>query len=84
MEQSEKFKDTVPEPTPSQREEAQRNLEHTAAERSNSTGRSTEDSIQDLLDEISRRRWEVDFTAIPEGPFYRPMRLGEQKRLSLC
>ena len=25
--------------------------------------------------------WEVDFEAMPEGPFYRPRRLGEQKRL---
>ena len=27
------------------------------------------------------RRFEIDFQAIPEGPFYRPKRLGDQKRL---
>src|SRR5207253_1005437 len=31
--------------------------------------------------ETSQHRWEVAFAAIAEGPFYRPLRLGMQKRL---
>jgi hypothetical protein len=34
-----------------------------------------------LKEETEVRRWEVEFAAIPEGPFYRPRRFGEQKRV---
>ncbi|MCC6648414.1 MAG: ATP-binding protein [Polyangiaceae bacterium] len=81
MEQSEQFKGTVPEPTPAQQDEAKRNLDDLAAERADATGQPKEKVIEDLIEETSARRWEVEFTAIPEGPFYRPIRLGEQKRL---
>ena len=81
MEESEKFKGTVPEPTPAQQEEANKNIEALAAERAETTGQPRDKIIEELIDETSRRRWEVEFTAIPEGPFYRPVRLGEQKRL---
>jgi len=81
MEQSEKFKGTVPESTPAQQEEAKKNIEDLAAERAEATGQPKEKVIEDLVKETLKRRWEVEFTAIPEGPFYRPVRLGEQKRL---
>jgi hypothetical protein len=81
MEESEKFKGTVPEPTPAQQEEANKNIEALAAERAETTGQPKDKIIRELIDETSKRRWEVEFTAIPEGPFYRPVRLGEQKRL---
>lgn len=81
MEESAKFKGASPEPTPAQREEAQRNLEQKATERAEVTGEPTEKVLEELEEETAARRWEVEFTAIPEGPFYRPIRLGEQKRL---
>ncbi|HEU4403959.1 MAG TPA: ATP-binding protein [Polyangiaceae bacterium] len=81
MEQSEMFKGAVPEPTPAQRLEAKRNIEDLAARREEVTGRPREKVIEELLEETSKRRWEVEFEPIPEGPFFRPMRLGEQKRL---
>jgi hypothetical protein len=81
MEDSAKFKGATPEPTPAQREEANRNLEEKAAERAEVTGEPKEKALEELVKETSARRWEVEFTAIPEGPFYRPTRLGEQKRL---
>jgi hypothetical protein len=81
MEQSEKFKGTVPEPTPAQNDEAKKNIEDLAGERAETTGEPKDKVIKELVEETSRRRWEVEFTAIPEGPFYRPVRLGEQKRL---
>lgn len=81
MEQSEKFKGTLPEPTPAQLEEAQKNLEQAAQERAEITGKPKEEILQTLVEETTKRRWEIEFSAIPEGPFYRPLRLGEQKRL---
>ncbi len=81
MELTEKFKNPVPEPTPEQKDEAQRNLEHTAKERATVTGMPAAQVVEKLLEETSKRRWEIEFASIPEGPFYRPMRLGEQKRL---
>src|SRR5262249_11679129 len=82
MEQSQKFAGTVPaEPTPEQVEEANRNLEHAAEERAVTTKKPKEQAFQELLVETGEHKWEVDFAAVPEGPFYRPHRLGEQKRV---
>jgi hypothetical protein len=81
MEQSEKFRGSVQEPTPAQQEEAKKNLEEAAKERAETTGRPKEEVLQQLADETLRRRWEIDFAAIAEGPFYRPHRFGEQKKL---
>jgi len=81
MEESATFKANAPEPTASQREEGQRNLERKASERAEITGEPKEAVIKALVEETTKKRWEVEFAAIPEGPFYRPYRLGEQKRL---
>lgn len=81
MEQSERFKGTISEPSATQLEEAQKNLEHAAQERAELTGKSKEEALDEMTEETSARRWEVEFVPIPEGPFYRPLRLGEQKRL---
>lgn len=81
MEESEKFKGSTTEPTTEQKEEAKRNLEEAAEKRSEVTGEPKEEVIDKLVKETTKRRWEVEFAAIPEGPFYRPVRLGEQKRL---
>ena len=81
MEATEKFKDFVAQPTPEQLEEASRNLEQAAEERSRVTGESKEAAIESVRAETSKRKWEVEFAAIEEGPFYRVKRLGDQKRL---
>jgi hypothetical protein len=81
MEASEKFKDKVPEPTPEQTAEAVRNLERAATERARVARKPKEEAVKDLQAETAMRRFEVEFAATPEGPFYRPMRLGEQKRV---
>lgn len=81
MEESAKFKTTVPEPTPAQKEEGRKNVEAAATERSEATGQPKEEAIEDIITETSKRRWEIEFASIPEGPFYRPVRLGDQKRL---
>jgi hypothetical protein len=81
MEESAKFKTTVAEPTPAQKEEGRKNIETVASDRAESTGRPKDEVVEDIIAETSKRRWEIEFASIPEGPFYRPMRLGEQKRL---
>jgi hypothetical protein len=81
MEESEKFKGSVPEPTQAQQTEARENIEKLAGARAAETGKPKEQVIEELLAQTSRRRWDVEFATIPEGPFYRPLRLGEQKRL---
>jgi hypothetical protein len=83
MTETERFKGATPEPTPEQREEAERNLEREAKERAEASGKPQEEVVEELRQETARRRWEVEFAAIPEGPFYRPKRLGEQKRIIL-
>jgi hypothetical protein len=81
MEESAKFKDKVPEPSLEQKEEAQKNLEREAKDRADRTGKPKEDALQEIKQETSKKRWEIEFATIPDGPFYRPKRLGEQKRL---
>jgi Histidine kinase-, DNA gyrase B-, and HSP90-like ATPase len=81
MEQSEKFKGATAEPTPAQQTEARKNIEQLAADRAEKTGKPKDQLVAELLEQTSRQRWDVEFTTIPEGPFYRPLRLGEQKRL---
>lgn len=83
MTETEKFKASTTEPTREQREEAERNLDREAKARAEATGKRHEDIVKELREETSKRRWEVDFATIPEGPFYSPKRLGEQKRIIL-
>jgi hypothetical protein len=81
MEESAKFTGSVPQPTQAQFEEAERNLEEAAAARAEATGLPKEQVLAAMKEEVAKRRWEVEFAAIPEGPFYRPHRLSLQKRL---
>jgi hypothetical protein len=82
MEATEKFRETVtPPPTEEQVAEALRNLEDTAAEVAAKARRPMQEVIRQLEEETKRRKWEVEFASLPEGPFYRPKRFGEQKRL---
>ena len=39
--------------------------------------------MQELKERTESRHWEIEFAAVPEGPFYRPQRLGEQKLVIL-
>ena len=81
MEESEKFKGTTSETTPAQEDAAAKNLEDLAADKAEATGQPKEEVLEELAAQTKKRRWEVEFSAIPEGPFYRPVRIGEQKRL---
>lgn len=81
MAETEKFK-SRPSPTSDrQKQEAQKNLDNTAAKIAGATGKPKEEVAKGLEERGAKRRYEVEFQAMPEGPFYRPYRLGEQKRL---
>lgn len=81
MEHTEKFKSNVSDPTPSQREEGVRNFEQAVNDQAQATGRHRDTVREELAERLAKKKWEVEFQAIPEGPFFRPFRLGEQKRL---
>lgn len=81
MEATEKFKGPTREPTPKQKEEAQQNLEQAAKQKAEATGEAPEKVLAALTDATSKKKWEVEFLAVPEGPFYRPKRFGEQRRI---
>jgi len=81
MEETEKFKSTFVKPTPAQDEESRKQLLREATKRAAKTGKPQEEILAELIQETKKRRWEVDFSAVTEGPFYRPQRLGEQKRV---
>lgn len=83
MEATEKFKGTAFQPAEKQAEEADRNLKREADRRSEATGRDAEEVLEELKAETTKKRWELDFQSIQEGPFYRPNRLGLQKHVVL-
>jgi hypothetical protein len=61
--------------------EGRKNLEQAVIKAAEKTGKAKKDIQSELEKRAAIRRFEVEFQAIPEGPFYRPYRLGEQKRL---
>jgi hypothetical protein len=81
MEETEKFKSRPDKPSDRKKAKAQEELEATATTISETTGRPREEVLEELEERTKNRRFEVEFQSIPEGPFYRPKRLGEQKRL---
>jgi hypothetical protein len=83
MEISSRYKGTVTEPSQEQREEAERNLVDAAREQSLFSGRPISEIIDEIKESIARTPWNIVFVNSPEGPFYRPTRLGEQKQLRI-
>jgi Histidine kinase-, DNA gyrase B-, and HSP90-like ATPase len=81
MQESEKFKDFVAPETPEQKAEAARNLEHEAGTIAGASKKPIDQVVQELQQRTEGQRWEIQFSSVPEGPFYRPFRLGEQKRV---
>jgi hypothetical protein len=78
---SEKFKQPEPTRSPRQREESERNLDNAAQTRAKERKTSVDRARVEIIEETQTHGWQVEFAATPEGPFYRPYRLGEQKRV---
>lgn len=83
MQETEKFRGTVTEPTAVQKDEADKNLDEAATTVAKVIGQPKETVLQQMKEQTSQNRFEIQFAAIPDGPFYRPTRLGEQKRVIL-
>jgi hypothetical protein len=81
MTETEKFRARPESPSDDKKAEGKKNLEDAAAKIAETTGRKKSDVVKELEDIAQQRRFAVEFKPIPEGPFYRPHRLGEQKRL---
>jgi hypothetical protein len=81
MADTEKFKPRPEMQSDEKKAEAQKQLEDTATKIAEVTGRPRDEVLQDLQEETAARPFEVEFDPIPEGPFYRPKRLGEQKQV---
>jgi hypothetical protein len=81
MEETEKFKPRADKPSDRKKAKAREELETTATAIAETTGRAREEVLGELEERTAKRRFEVEFQSIPEGPFYRPKRFGEQKRL---
>jgi hypothetical protein len=80
-EEREKFKPTKREPTERKRQKARERLEREADKISEQERRERETVIAELEEAGADRPFRVNFVSVMEGPFYRPERIGEQKRL---
>ena len=81
MAETEEFKPRPDAPSDKEKAEARKELEAEAARVANEKGKPRAEVLKELEEETSKRRYEIDFQPMPEGPFYRPKRLGEQKRV---
>lgn len=81
MMETEKFKSRPEAVSDRQRQVAKKNLESAATKVAEQTGMAKEEVVKEFERRATQRRFEVEYQAIPEGPFYRPYRLGEQKRV---
>lgn len=81
MAATEKFRAKPNTPSDKKKAEGRKNLEQAATRASEKTGKPQKEIAENLARRAETRKFEVEFQAIPEGPFYRPVRLGEQKRL---
>lgn len=83
MRASEKFIATKREPTERKRLNARERLEREAERISELEQRERGAVLDDLKEDAAKRPFRVGFAVVEEGPFYRPERLGEQKRLHI-
>ena len=81
MADTKKFKTRPDKPSDEKKAKAREELEATATKQAEVSGRPRDEVLKDLKATTARRRFEIEFQPIPEGPFYRPKRLGEQKRV---
>jgi hypothetical protein len=83
MEEAEKFKLRKREQSVRKREEGRKNLQNEAQQIAAATGRQADEVLKQLEGEAKEHRWRILFDAVKEGPFFSPLRLGEQKRVVL-
>lgn len=81
MATSEKMKSTPTQPSPEKTKKAKEKLEAEAEKKSKQTGKPLEEVLEEIAAQVHACPYKVEFQAIPEGPFYRPDRIGLERRL---
>lgn len=81
---AEKFKRAVPPLPEKDKVEAHRNFEEKIDEEANNKYEGDRDKArQNLIEETKIKRWDIEYKALEEGPFFRPRRVGEQKVITI-
>lgn len=70
-------------PSPEKVRKATERLNKEAAKIAEETGKTPEDALKEAEEKTESHPYKLDRQALPEGPFYRPERVGKQKRLIL-
>lgn len=81
MRDSEKFKASQRPPSERKKKTAEEKLSREAKRRAEVEHRSPEEVAAELVEAATARPFQVSYTTVEEGPFYRPERMGEQRRL---
>ena len=81
MADTEKFKSRPDKPSDRKKAKAREELETAATKITEETGRPRDEVLEELEEKTTNRRFKIEFEPLPEGPFYRTKRLGEQKQL---
>jgi hypothetical protein len=68
-------------PSPEKVGKATKQLEAEAQREAQKARKPLSESLEEIKKQTEARPYKIDFKAIPEGPFYRPERLGTQRRL---
>lgn len=68
-------------PSPAKVAKAKENLQKEASQVSKQTGKPLEKALEEIKRQTEEHPFKVEFKSLPEGPFYRPDRVGKQKRL---
>lgn len=80
---AEKLRVKTPRVSNKAKEVARKNLEDEVLTTAKATGESVEKVREKIQEVIKKRPWDIELQALDEGPFFRPKRMGEQKRIVL-
>jgi hypothetical protein len=78
---AEKLRVKTPRVSNKAKEEARKNLETEVLTTAQATGETVEKVREKIQEVIKKRPWDIELQALDEGPFFRPKRMGEQKRI---
>ena len=81
MQASEKYKPQTTNLSPEKVEKAEEKLKEKAEQESERTEKPLEKVLEEIREQTKAQPYKLDFESIIEGPFYRPERLGAQRKL---
>lgn len=78
---AEKLRVKTPRVSNKAKEEARKNLETEVLTTAQVTGETVEKVRERIEEVIKKRPWDIELQVLDEGPFFRPKRMGDQKRI---